>query len=137
MVLKVVIIEDEIPAQGLLKETLSELDIKSEVVSCLNSIKSAIKWFQTNPHPEIILLDIKLSDGLSFEIFKQVKIESMIIFTTAYDEYVMHAFKVNSLDYLLKPIERDELQAAFEKYRQYNSLFIKEKNSSIDVVNVF
>jgi two-component system response regulator LytT len=136
MVLKVVIIEDEIPAQGLLKETLSELDIKSEVVSCLNSIKSAIKWFQTNPHPEIILLDIKLSDGLSFEIFKQVKIESMIIFTTAYDEYVMHAFKVNSLDYLLKPIERDELQAAFEKYRQYNSLFIKEKNSSIDFVGL-
>ncbi|NPD47959.1 LytTR family DNA-binding domain-containing protein [Lentimicrobium sp. S6] len=132
MALKVLIIEDEIPAQRLLKETLQEINFETEVVACLNSIKSAVEWFQNDQHPEIVLLDIQLSDGLSFEIFKQVKIESMIIFTTAYDEYAMQAFKVNSLDYLLKPIEKDELQAAFEKYQQYNKQFIQEKNASID-----
>jgi len=132
MAIKVLIIEDEIPAQRLLKETLQEINIETEVIDCLDSIKSAVEWFQQNKHPEIVLLDIQLSDGLSFEIFKQVKIESLIIFTTAYDEYTLQAFKVNSLDYLLKPIEKDELQAAFEKYRQYNKQFIQEKNSSID-----
>lgn len=132
MSLKVLIIEDEKPAQRLLKDTLQELSFDTEVVACLNSIKSTVEWFHNNKHPEIVLLDIQLSDGLSFEIFKQVKIESMIIFTTAYDEYAMQAFKVNSLDYLLKPIEKDELQVAFEKYHQYNKQFIQEKNSSID-----
>jgi DNA-binding LytR/AlgR family response regulator len=130
--LKILIIEDEIPAQRLLKETLQEIDIETEILDCLNSIKSAVKWFKTNQHPEIILLDIQLSDGISFEIFRQVKIDSMIIFTTAYDEYAMQAFKVNSLDYLLKPIEKDELQTAFEKYYQYNKQFIQEKNVRID-----
>ncbi len=130
--MKVLIIEDEMPAQRLLKETLQEINFETEVVDCLNSIKSAVEWFQNNQHPEIVLLDIQLSDGLSFEIFKRVKIESMIIFTTAYDEYAMQAFKVNSLDYLLKPIEKDELQAAFEKYQQYNKQFIQEKNANID-----
>ena len=132
MALKVLIIEDEIPAQRLLKETLQEIDFKAEVVACLNSIKSAVEWFQNNTHPAIVLLDIQLSDGISFEIFKQVKIDSMVIFTTAYDEYAIQAFKVNSLDYLLKPIEKDELQAAFAKYQQYNKLFIQEKNAHIN-----
>ena len=114
--IKAVIIEDELPAQRLLKETLQEIDIKTEVIGCLNSIKSSVKWFQNNPHPEIVLLDIQLSDGLSFEIFKQVKIDSTIIFTTAFDEYAIQAFKVHSIAYLLKPIEKDELQTAFENY---------------------
>jgi DNA-binding LytR/AlgR family response regulator len=130
--IKVVIIEDEIPAQRLLKETLQEIEIKTEVVCCLNSIKSAVDWFQNNPHPAIVLLDIQLSDGLSFEIFKQVKVDSTIIFTTAFDEYAIQAFKVNSIDYLLKPVEKDELQTAFEKYQQYNTQFIQEKNSNVD-----
>jgi two-component system response regulator LytT len=132
MAIKVLIIEDEIPAQRLLKQTLQEITIETKVVDCLNSIKSAVAWFQNNEHPEIVLLDIQLSDGLSFEIFKQVNIDSLIIFTTAFDAYALQAFKVNSLDYLLKPIEKDELQAAFEKYQQYNTQFIQEKNSSID-----
>lgn len=130
--IKVVIIEDELPAQRLLKETLQEINFETEVVGCLNSIKSAVKWFQNNPHPDIVLLDIQLSDGLSFEIFKQVKVECAIIFTTAFDEYAIQAFKVNSIDYLLKPVEKDELQTAFEKYHQYNTPFIKEQNSNID-----
>lgn len=130
--IKVVIIEDELPAQRLLKETLKEIAINTEVVCCLNSIKSAVEWFKHNSHPDIVLLDIQLSDGLSFEIFKQVNIESSIIFTTAYDEYAIQAFKVNSIDYLLKPVEKDELQTAFEKYQHYNKQFIQEKNSNID-----
>ena len=132
MALKVLIVEDEIPAQRLLKETLHEIYFETEVVGCLNSIKSAVAWFQNNPHPDIVLLDIQLSDGLSFEIFKQVKIESTIIFTTAFDEYAIQAFKVNSIDYLLKPVEKDELQTAFEKYDQYSKQFIQEKNSNIN-----
>lgn len=136
MALKVLIIEDEIPAQRLLKETLQEIAIETEVVDCLNSIKSAVKWFQNNPHPAIVLLDIQLSDGLSFEIFKQVKVESTIIFTTAFDEYAIQAFKVNSIDYLLKPIEKDELQVAFEKYQRYNKQFIQEKNASINFSDI-
>ena len=130
--IKVIIIEDEIPAQRLLKETLQEIDVKTEVVCCLNSIKSAVEWFQNNPHPDIVLLDIQLSDGLSFEIFKQVTIESSIIFTTAFDEYAIQAFKVNSIDYLLKPVEKGELQTAFEKYNEFNKQFVKEQNSHIN-----
>ncbi|MBI9070131.1 MAG: response regulator transcription factor [Melioribacteraceae bacterium] len=132
MALKVLIIEDEIPAQRLLKETIQELDYETEVIGCLNSIKSAVEWFQNNSHPEIVLMDIQLSDGTSFEIFEKVRIESMIIFTTAYDEYAVQAFKVNSLDYLLKPIDREELQAAFEKFQNYSKSFVKQKNSGIE-----
>jgi DNA-binding LytR/AlgR family response regulator len=136
MAIKVLIIEDEIPAQRLLKETLQEINIATEVVACLNSIKSSVDWFNNNKHPEIVLLDIQLSDGLSFEIFKQVKIDSMVIFTTAYDEYTIQAFKVNSIDYLLKPIEKDELQTAFEKYQDYNKQFIQEKNAGLDLSEI-
>lgn len=132
MAIKVLIIEDEIPAQRILKETLQELDTEIEILDCISGVQSAVTWFQQNEHPEIVLLDIQLSDGLSFDILKQVRVDSMIIFTTAYDEYTLQAFKVNSLDYLLKPIEKDELQDAFKKYQQYNKQFIKEKNSTID-----
>ncbi|WP_281612675.1 LytTR family DNA-binding domain-containing protein [Flammeovirga sp. SubArs3] len=130
--IKVIIIEDELPAQRLLKETLQEINFETNVIGCLNSIKSAVEWFQNNPHPHIVLLDIQLSDGLSFEIFKQVKVDSAIIFTTAYDEYAIQAFKVNSIDYLLKPVEKDELRTAFEKYHNYNKKYIQEQNSNID-----
>lgn len=130
--IKVVIIEDELPAQRLLKETLQEINFDTKVIGCFNSIKSAVEWFQNNPHPDIVLLDIQLSDGLSFEIFKQAKVESAIIFTTAYDEYAIQAFKVNSIDYLLKPVEKDKLKTAFEKYHNYNKQFIQKQNSNID-----
>ena len=132
MAIKVLIIEDELPAQRLLKETLKEITIETALITCLNSIKSSVEWFQKNDHPDVVLLDIQLSDGLSFEIFKQVKVDSMIVFTTAYDEYAMQAFKVNSLDYLLKPIEKDELETAFQKFNEYNKSFVQEQNTSVD-----
>ncbi len=130
--MRVLIIEDELPAQRLIEDLIKEIDADIDIVGCLNSIVSSVEWLKENEHPEIILLDIQLSDGLSFEIFKQVAIFSMIIFTTAYDEYAMQAFKVNSLDYLLKPIDKQELQLAFEKYHQYSKQFIREKNSVTD-----
>jgi len=132
MAVSVLIIEDELPAQRLLKETLAEMNIETRVVDCLPSVKSAIRWFQENKHPEVVLLDIQLSDGQSFDLFNKVKVNSMIIFTTAYDEFTLQAFKVNSLDYLLKPIEKDELEIAFEKYQNLNRQFFKENNAGVD-----
>ncbi len=85
----------------------------------LHSVSEAVDWFQNNPHPDLIFLDIQLSDGLSFEIFDVVEIKSAIIFTTAFDEYALQAFKLNSIDYLLKPIDPDELQVAVEKYQTF------------------
>lgn len=111
-----IIIEDEKPAARYLKRMLEDLDI--EVHTMLHSVQEAIEWFHNNPHPDLIFLDIQLSDGLSFEIFDVVTIKSAIIFTTAYDEYALKAFKLNSIDYLLKPIDDEELEAAIKKYKE-------------------
>ncbi len=113
--MQVIIIEDEKPAARRLSRMLKELDL--EVVTMLHSVAEAISWFKNNTHPELIFLDIQLSDGLSFEIFENVDIKSAIIFTTAYDEYALKAFKLNSVDYLMKPIDDEELNEAVQKYR--------------------
>jgi len=84
----------------------------------LHSVQESIEWFSTNEHPDLIFLDIQLADGLSFEIFDEVEVKSTIVFTTAYDEYALQAFKLNSIDYLLKPIDEDELTAAVRKFRE-------------------
>ncbi|SHI63234.1 LytR/AlgR family response regulator transcription factor [Aquimarina spongiae] len=114
--MNVIIIEDEKPAARRLNRMLSDLDI--EVHTMLHSVNESIEWFSNNEHPDLIFLDIQLSDGLSFEIFDTVTIKSAIIFTTAYDEYALKAFKLNSIDYLLKPIDDDELEAAVTKYKE-------------------
>jgi len=113
--MNVIIIEDEKPAARRLSRMLEELDVKAHKM--LHSVEESIEWFQNNEHPDLLFLDIQLSDGLSFEIFEQVTISSAIIFTTAYDEYALKAFKLNSIDYLLKPIDEDELKAAVDKYK--------------------
>ena len=113
--MNVIIIEDEKPAARRLGRLLSELDV--EVSTMLHSVEESIVWFQENQHPDLIFLDIQLSDGLSFEIFDVVDVKSAIIFTTAYDEYALQAFKLNSIDYLLKPIDDEELESAVKKYR--------------------
>ncbi|NHF59453.1 response regulator transcription factor [Flavobacteriaceae bacterium TP-CH-4] len=110
-----IIIEDEKPAARRLARLLEELDVP--VTTMLHSVEEAIEWFQDNEHPDLIFLDIQLSDGLSFEIFETVDVRSAIIFTTAYDEYALQAFKLNSIDYLLKPIDDEELEIAVKKYR--------------------
>lgn len=111
-----IIIEDEKPAARMLQRKLEKLEIPVQIM--LHSVREAIDWFQQNPHPDLIFLDIQLSDGLSFEIFEKVTIQSPIIFTTAYDEYALRAFKLNSIDYLLKPIDEDDLEVAVEKYKK-------------------
>ncbi|RIV42187.1 MULTISPECIES: LytR/AlgR family response regulator transcription factor [Flagellimonas] len=115
--MNVIIIEDEKPAARRLSRLLAEQDI--EVSTMLHSVDESIEWFQNNPHPDLIFLDIQLSDGLSFEIFDLVEVKSAIIFTTAYDEYALQAFKLNSIDYLLKPIDDEELESAVKKYRNF------------------
>ncbi len=112
--IKVIIIEDEKPSARRLQRMLAELGI--EAMAMLHSVKEAVNWFKKNEHPDLILLDIQLSDGLSFEIFEQVVVNSAIIFTTAYDEYALKAFKLNSIDYLLKPIDDEELEIAINKF---------------------
>lgn len=113
---KAVIVEDEKPAARRLQRMLEKLDV--QVIATLNSVEEASFWFLKNNHPDLIFLDIQLSDGLSFEIFENVEIDCCIIFTTAYDEYALQAFKLNSIDYLLKPIDEEELQAAIDKFRR-------------------
>ncbi|MGB5227982.1 MAG: LytTR family DNA-binding domain-containing protein [Eudoraea sp.] len=113
--MNVLIIEDEKPAARRLARLLTELNVS--VSNMLHSVEEAVEWFQNNKHPDLIFLDIQLSDGLSFEIFDLVEVNSAIIFTTAYDEYALQAFKLNSIDYLLKPIDDEELESAVRKYQ--------------------
>lgn len=118
--MKVIIIEDEKPSARRLQRMLGKLAINAEVM--LHSVEESIDWFQNNQHPDLIFLDIQLSDGLSFEIFETIDIKSSIIFTTAYDAYALQAFKLNSIDYLLKPIDEDELVKAVDKFKQQRPL---------------
>ncbi|TDE02392.1 LytR/AlgR family response regulator transcription factor [Flavobacterium hiemivividum] len=114
--MKTIIIEDEKPAARLLQRKLEKLKI--EVGVMLHSVEEAVAWFSNNEHPDLIFLDIQLSDGLSFEIFEKVEIKSAVIFTTAYDEFALRAFKLNSVDYLLKPIDEDDLELAISKFKE-------------------
>lgn len=114
--MNVIVIEDEKPAARRLVRMLDKLGVS--VSEMLHSVEDAIVWFQTHEHPDLIFLDIQLSDGLSFEIFDRVDITSAIIFTTAFDEYALQAFKLNSIDYLLKPIDEEELEEAVHKYQK-------------------
>lgn len=115
--MNVLIVEDETLAVEKLRSTLSAIEEKASVVGVTGSIRSSVDWLNTHPAPDMILMDIELSDGQSFEIFRQVAVKSPVIFTTSYDEYAIKAFKVNSVDYLLKPVEEEDLRMAIQKYR--------------------
>jgi DNA-binding LytR/AlgR family response regulator len=116
--MKILIIEDELPAARRIEQLIRQQRSQVEVLAVIDSITEAVKWFAQNPAPELILMDIHLADGLSFDIFQSIQIQSMVIFTTAYDQYAIRAFKVNSIDYLLKPIDALELKSALDKYDQ-------------------
>ncbi len=116
--MRVLIIEDEKLAADRLEMLIKQYDSAIEIAGRLDSVKSSVKWLGTNPQPDLAFLDIQLADGLSFEIFEQTILDSPIIFTTAFDEYAVRAFKVNSIDYLLKPIDLDELTVAIEKFKR-------------------
>ena len=115
--MKALIIEDEIMAAKTLQKLLGEVSPETEVVAVLESIEDSVAWIEENPMPDLMFMDIHLADGSSFTIFDRVDITCPVIFTTAYDEYALKAFEVNSIDYLLKPISKESLERAMRKYR--------------------
>jgi len=117
MTIRALIVEDERPAADHLVKLLHQSDYQVSVLRIVDSVSQAVEWFRTNPPPDIMFLDIQLADGLSFEIFNQVKIECPVIFTTAFEEYAVRAFKINSIDYLLKPVAVGDLNFAIGKYK--------------------
>jgi two-component system response regulator LytT len=116
--MKILIVEDEELAVKKLRKNLLSVTENAEIVGVTDSIKTTVEWLHENPHPDLILMDIELADGQSFEIFNLTEVRSPVIFTTSYDEFALKAFKVNSLDYLLKPVQKEELQAALNKYQK-------------------
>ena len=114
--MKALIIEDEIMAAKTLQKLLGEVSPETEIVAVLESIEDSVAWIEENPMPDLMFMDIHLADGSSFAIFDQVDITCPVIFTTAYDEYALKAFEVNSIDYLLKPISKEALERAIRKY---------------------
>lgn len=129
--MKVLIIEDEAPAFRRLQKLLEELDPELEIVEVFDGVKESVKWLNHHQCPDLIFMDIQLSDGLSFEIFEQVQLSKPVIFTTAFDEYMLKAFKVNSIDYLLKPINKEDLQRSLDKYRNLKLQFSESEPPSI------
>jgi two-component system response regulator LytT len=116
--MKLLILEDETLASDRLIKIIGEIDPTLEILSTLKSIEEGNEWFESNEHPDLIISDIRLLDGLSFELFKKLKLEVPVIFTTAYDQYAIKAFEVNSVDYLLKPIEKEKLAAAIGRHKE-------------------
>jgi two-component system response regulator LytT len=129
--IKTLIIEDEAPAADRLGRMLREIEPGVDIVDVLESVSETIRWFDNNPQPDLLMLDIQLADGLSFDILKKIRIESFVIFTTAYDEYAIKAFELNSIDYLLKPVNREKLKKAVEKYKKLSS---ESRNLDIQAV---
>ena len=129
--MKAVIIEDENLSARNLQNILDEIG-NIEVIAQLDSIEDSVKWFGNHKSLDVLFLDIHLADGSSFEIFKQIEIDCPIIFTTAYDEYALNAFRVNSISYLLKPIKKEDVQEALLKLKRLSS----ENNSSLDIKNL-
>ena len=127
--MNVLIIEDEKLAQVELKRLLDQCDFDINVLGCLDSIEESVHWLTEHEEPDIIFMDIQLSDGSSFEIFDLIDVKTSVIFTTAYDEYAIQAFKVNSVDYLLKPIDPGDLQASLQKYKDIKQHYTKTQLS--------
>jgi len=129
--MKVLILEDEPGAAQNLLDLIHEVDESIEVLAILESVKETVSWLRKHPAPDLGFFDIRLADGLSFEVFEKASVDFPVIFTTAYDEYALQAFKVNSIDYLLKPMDKAVLRTALEKYR-----FIYQREDSFDSESV-
>lgn len=129
--MKVLIIEDEPHAAKDLQQLLLRIEPKTQIAGVISSVDAARKWFSVNPQPNLILSDIRLSDGISFDIFEQMQLSCPIIFTTAYDDYAIRAFKLNSIDYLLKPIDKEELEAALVKFKHHSPELLSEQLRSL------
>src|SRR5687767_863132 len=131
--MNILIVEDEELAVKKLQKTLASIDPSANVVGITDSIKGTVDWLQTNTTADLILMDIELADGQSFEVFNQVEVKAPVIFTTSYDEYALKAFKVNSVDYLLKPVQTEDLQAALNKYKKLTQNGSKTGNANSEV----
>ena len=131
-----VIIEDEIPAARRLNNTLNELRPEWQITVLPGSVKKSVEWFAENPHPDLVFLDIQLTDGISFTFIEQAQPESTIIFTTAYDEYAIRAFTVNSIDYLLKPIDNIRLEEAIVKFEHLTTKYLNQGQKPIDLMEI-
>ncbi len=116
--MKILIIEDEPYSQQELIRLINKTGKDYELLGLIDSVEDSIKWLRNNPHPDLVFLDIQLADGLSFEIFREIELSSAVIFTTAYDEFAIKAFELNSIDYLLKPVNEDALETAFKKFEK-------------------
>ena len=134
--MKILIIEDEALAARRIKAMVAGFDESYEILSVLNSVASTVKWLKENPSPDLLLMDIELVDGQSFEIFNQADVKCPVIFTTAYDEYAIKAFKVNSIDYLLKPVNEDDLKASIEKFHRMKSMYGGQVAEAINIQNL-
>jgi DNA-binding LytR/AlgR family response regulator len=135
--MNIFIVEDEDLAVKKLKKTLQSVDENIAIVGEADSIRSSVSWLESNPTPDLILMDIELADGQSFEIFNHTQVKSPVIFITSYDEYALKAFKVNSIDYLLKPVQKEDLQAALDKFKQMKKLYHEEpapKEINLDLI---
>nr|WP_295931642.1 LytTR family DNA-binding domain-containing protein [uncultured Dyadobacter sp.] len=117
---RILIIEDEQPAGQYLTQLIQKADPKTYILGVIESVESAIGWLSSNPVPDLIFLDVQLGDGTCFQVFEQISIGCPVIFTTAHDEYALRAFKLNSIDYLLKPIRPEALKFSLDKYYQLN-----------------
>lgn len=129
--MKVLIIEDEAPAFRRLQRILEELSITIQLLEVIDSVQDSVNWLKNHQAPDLIFMDIQLADGLSFEIFEQVEVNTPVIFTTAYNEYTLDAFKVNSIDYLLKPIDEKLLKQSIEKYQKLHHQTIPQDLKAI------
>ncbi len=119
--MNILIIEDERPAAQKLTRLLKEISPGIHILDILGSVELSVNWISTHPEPDLIFMDIQLEDGLSFEIFEECVVHAPVVFTTAYDEYTLRAFKVNSVDYLLKPIAPEELKKALDKFNRLHT----------------
>lgn len=128
----IVIIEDEEPAAHYLRDLVGQITPDAHVLAVLESVEQAVAWVTSNPAPDLIFLDVQLGDGTCFDIFEHTPVRSPVIFTTAHDEYAINAFKLNSIDYLLKPIKPTALQRSLDKYRHTTSDNLKEKVRSLE-----
>ncbi|TLX74904.1 response regulator transcription factor [Labilibacter sediminis] len=136
MAFNTIIVEDEMLSAQMLEGMIKELRPEWNILGIFDSIADTVEWLENNEHPNLIFLDIQLSDGISFSIFEKIKVESAIIFTTAYDEYAVKAFKLNSIDYILKPIKESVLQAAIEKLENIIKLVDNRQQETIDYKNI-
>ncbi|HEY6913965.1 MAG TPA: LytTR family DNA-binding domain-containing protein [Paludibacter sp.] len=135
--MKAVIIEDELVATQNLQRLISQLADDIQVIAVLQSVEESIDWFSLNPAPDVLFMDIHLADGSAFSIFEKVKIPCPIIFTTAYDEYALKAFEVNSVDYLLKPINQKNMERALDKLRRVLTTKIDNADMISNVLAAF